>query len=55
MEVQFEDLPVYKRISSIEIRKEEFAKTTTNKINVKPLVSGIYNVNDFKNAFEKNL
>ena len=26
------DLPVYKRISSIEIRKEEFAKTTTNKI-----------------------
>ena len=26
------DLPIYKRISDIEIRKEEFAKTTTNKI-----------------------
>lgn len=26
------ELPVYKRISNIEIRKEEFAKTTTNKI-----------------------
>ena len=26
------DLPVYKRISDIEIRKEEFQKTTTNKI-----------------------
>jgi len=26
------DLPVYKHISSIEIRKEEFVKTTTNKI-----------------------
>ena len=25
-------LPVYKRISDIEIRKEEFVKTTTNKI-----------------------
>jgi long-chain acyl-CoA synthetase len=26
------ELPIYKRISDIEIRKEEFAKTTTNKI-----------------------
>ena len=26
------ELPVYKRISNIEIRKEEFVKTTTNKI-----------------------
>jgi len=26
------DLPIYKRIGEIEIRKEEFAKTTTNKI-----------------------
>mgnify|MGYP003289289891 CR=1 FL=1 len=26
------DLPIYKRISDIEIREEEFAKTTTNKI-----------------------
>jgi len=26
------DLPIYKRISNVEIRKEEFAKTTTNKI-----------------------
>ena len=26
------ELPVYKRISSVEVRKEEFAKTTTNKI-----------------------
>lgn len=26
------ELPIYKRISGIEIRKEEFAKTTTNKI-----------------------
>ena len=26
------ELPIYKRISNIEIRKEEFAKTTTNKI-----------------------
>ena len=26
------DLPIYKRISDIEIRKEEFVKTTTNKI-----------------------
>jgi len=26
------ELPMYKRISGIEIRKEEFAKTTTNKI-----------------------
>jgi hypothetical protein len=26
------ELPVYKRISDVEIRKEEFAKTTTNKI-----------------------
>ena len=30
--VACKDLPVYKRISSIEVRKEEFAKTTTNKI-----------------------
>ena len=27
------ELPMYKRISDIEIRKEEFEKTTTNKIN----------------------
>ena len=26
------ELPIYKRISDIEIRKEEFEKTTTNKI-----------------------
>ena len=26
------DLPIYKRISDIKIREEEFAKTTTNKI-----------------------
>ena len=26
------ELPIYKRISEIEIRKEEFNKTTTNKI-----------------------
>ena len=26
------ELPIYKRISNVEIRKEEFAKTTTNKI-----------------------
>ena len=26
------DLPIYKRISDIEIREEEFVKTTTNKI-----------------------
>ena len=26
------ELPIYKRISSVEIREEEFAKTTTNKI-----------------------
>ena len=26
------DLPIYKRISDVEIREEEFAKTTTNKI-----------------------
>ena len=26
------NLPIYKKISDIEIRKEEFAKTTTNKI-----------------------
>lgn len=26
------DLPIYKRISNVEIRKEEFEKTTTNKI-----------------------
>ena len=26
------ELPIYKRISSVDIRKEEFAKTTTNKI-----------------------
>ena len=26
------ELPMYKRISDIEIRKEEFEKTTTNKI-----------------------
>ena len=26
------ELPIYKRISGIEIRKEEFSKTTTNKI-----------------------
>ena len=26
------ELPIYKRISDIEIRKEEFVKTTTNKI-----------------------
>ena len=26
------ELPMYKRISDIEIRKEEFVKTTTNKI-----------------------
>ena len=26
------DLPVYKRIGDIEVRKEEFPKTTTNKI-----------------------
>ena len=25
-------LPIYKKISEIEIRKEEFVKTTTNKI-----------------------
>ena len=26
------DLPIYKRVTNVEIRKEEFAKTTTNKI-----------------------
>ena len=26
------ELPIYKRIANIEIRKEEFAKTTTKKI-----------------------
>ena len=26
------ELPIYKRVSNVEIRKEEFAKTTTNKI-----------------------
>lgn len=26
------ELPIYKRISDIEIRKEQFEKTTTNKI-----------------------
>ena len=26
------ELPIYKRTSEIEIRKEEFEKTTTNKI-----------------------
>jgi long-chain acyl-CoA synthetase len=26
------ELPMYKRISNVEIREEEFEKTTTNKI-----------------------
>ena len=26
------DLPVYKKITKVEIRKNEFEKTTTNKI-----------------------
>ncbi len=32
IDAEFKDLPVYKRISKIQVRETEFAKTTTNKI-----------------------